>query len=729
MSTSKTYPVRVADGGRLITSLSTDAVGPANWVRKLNMRRIDDQEARREGWVKFLGATQYVFDAAESVMRLRELVRPNGDRVWVGGSRTLLNKYNTGTSLWSDIRGGLTFSGSGKRWQAETINGYMALNNAVNLPVSYRVEDAAVTPIYEMRQVGIASVGRIKEYNGFLEIADITEIKADQLDTWMNGYAGYTVTATQAKVANFSIVVADHQNQFNVTTGASTITATLPAFSTLLATSRKYFWIKKVDAGAGSVVTSPTVADELVALTAVNDLALVWWNGTRWVAKLFASGVIPATDPYGTPPSSITNRLPTYVGNSEFSEPTKWAPLFDAPMAAASTTIYLPFVPSTWIAGKTRVAVINGGPSGATLGGQLGYEDGVLITAIGAFSAANMGVPITIEVTTNASITYPRTVQVTRWTDISTIVARYNLQGDGSPIIGLETLGDLLIVCRTTGFYIGRYTGDATNPFVFRPAYSGPNVPQWGDCVANVNGDYILFPSVQGRFYKFDGVSWPEIHEPCDLARNLFFSGVVTTDECFAVNNPATREIWFSNPLLTFCYDYERQTVSEMNAVVGAGAFGQKPGSTDQWFILATTRFVFVYGLVSGATPIATWERDGVDVTAVLKSGLIDARDPSNEKTILSYVPILASASPDMAIEVQLLSTYNPSVAPVALLSPVESLPTPAGENFFTCAFVALYFQDQITLVDTRDLDFRVVSRIFEFDRVGTGGGIPRRVT
>lgn len=1007
---SKTFPVRVLDGGRLVTAFSTDNIGANNWTRKLNMRRIDDQEARREGWQRFVGSTNFVFDSTESVLRLAELVRPNGDRVWTGASRTKLNKYNTGTGLWSDIRGGLTFSASGKRWQSATINGYLALNNTVDLPVSYRVEDAAVTPIYEMRQVGIASVGRIKEYNGFLELADITEIKADQLDTWMNGYSSYTVSATQTKNANFSIVLGDHRNQFDVTTAAATITATLP---TLTFSQRMYFWIKKVDAGAGTVVTSPTIADELVVLSSNTDIALVWWNGTKWAARVFPLGVIPATDPYGIPPTAITQRLPTYVSNSEFSEPTKWAPLFSAPMAAAGTVIYVPFVPSTWIAGKTRVAVINGGPSGATLGGQTGYEDGVLITAIGAFSPANMGVPITLEVTTDVVITYPRIVQVTRWTDISTIVARYNLQGDGSAIIGLETLGDLLIVARTTGFYIGRYTGDATNPFVFRPAYNGPNVPQWGDCIANVNGDYILYPSVQGRFYKFDGVSWPDIHPPCDDARNLFFNGVVTTDECFAVDNPMTREWWFCTPELTFCFDYERGTVSEMDAVVGAAAFGQKPGSTDQWFILAIGINVFTYGLVTGATPIHTWIRpqlwepraasaannwaavawsstlglfaavstsgtgtrvmtspDGVtwttrvsaadyswngiawgaglfvavtsggttdrvmtspdgitwtlrvtpnrslqavtfgggqfvavgsttaitspdgitwtdrtqatafvrsiaygasrfvavsslgDVTrstdgitwtvgtipahawlgitwseeldlfvavgngvatspdgitwtdrtlpeantfsavawgagagmfvavastgtnrvmsstdgitwtaqppaepntwnavawspsleifaavgssgtnrvmtsdgdlapgAILKSGLIDAKDPSNEKMMLSYCPILASASPDVAFDVQILSTYNPSAAPVALLSPVEALPTPSGECFFTLAYAAIYFQDMITLTDDRDLDFRIVERILELDRVGTGGGIPRRVT
>lgn len=708
-------------------ALSLENVGERNWSRKLNFRRFKDAEIRREGWIRFFGNTQYVFDGSESVLRLAELVRPNGDRVIVGASRTKLKKYDTGTALWSDISGGLTFSGSGKRWQTCTVNGYIIFNNGVDLPVSYRVEDATVTQIYEMRQVGICRVGRICEFNGFLMLGDITEIKAVQLNTWMNGFSSYTQATNSSKNVNFSIVLGDHQNRFDVTTGAGTITATLP---TLTFSQRMYVWIKKVDAGAGTVVTSPTIADETMVLSAQNDIALVHWNGTAWVAKVFSGGVIPSTDPYGTPPASITNRLPWAVANSEFGEPTKWAPLFDAPMAAASTSIVLPFNPSTWTANRTRVAVINGGPSGATLGGQLGYEDGVLITAIGAFSAAAMGVAITIEVTTNVSITYPRLVQVTRWTDISTIVGRYLLTSDGSDIIGLDKLSDLLVISRKTGFFVGRYTGDADNPFVFAPRYAGSNVPGWGDCIANVNGDFLLFPTLEGRFYQFDGISWPVVHEVCDDAGALFFSGVTQLTECFIIDNPATKEIWFSNGVLVFAFDYEFGTASEIDAIVGAGAWVQKPGASDAWFILSIGRFVFTYGLASGVvTAIATWLRDGVAPTAVLKSGLISAGDFSNEKTLLSYVPVLASSSPDCALTVQLNSSYNPSVAPTALLSPVESLPTPAGENFFTTAFLAIFFQDVVTLVDTRDIDCRLSQRVFEFDRVGTGGGIPRRVT
>lgn len=698
------------------------------------MRRVEpDQEGRMEGWIKFIGSTQYVFDGTESVLRLAELLRPNGERAIVGASRTKIKKYNSSTGLWTDITGGLTFSASGKRWQVATINGYLILNNTVDLPVSYRVEDATVTPIYEMRQIGIARVGRMCEYNGFLTIADLTEIKADQLNTWMNGYAAYTTTSTVPKAASWAIAgVADHRKLFNVTTGASTITVTLPALT--FSNQPLFFWLAKVDAGAGTVITAPTIADELVVLSAINDSALVWWNGKRWVAKFFSGGVIPATAPYGTPPTAITNRLPWAWMNSEFGEPTHWAPSFSALMAAAGTSIVLPFPPATWIANTTRVGVINGGPDGAVLGGQTGYEEGVLITAIGAFSPATMGAAITLETTTDASLTYPRIVNVTRWTDISTIVARYLLQGDGSEIVGMLPLGDQLMIYRTTCIWIGRFSGAASAPFVFTPRYptaeQSLNVPIWGDAIANINGDFHLYPGVGGRFYRFDGVSWPEIHKVCDDAKSMFFTGVLESDEVFAVGNSYTKQIWFCRPTLTFAYDFEFNSVNEIDAAFGAGAMVRKPGTTDRWFILAIGRFVYTYGLVTNAaTNIRTFLRDSVAPTAILKSGLISARLMTDEKMLISYTPVLASASPEAAIEVQLYSTHNPSAALTALLSPVESLPTPSGECFFGCAFQEIFFADQITLVAATDIDFRISQRVWGFDRVGEARGVTRRVT
>lgn len=611
---SKDIEVKVLDGGRLVTAFSTENVGPNNWTRKLNFRRQKDQEIRREGWILFkpnaAGAnSQATFDGTETVLRLAELVRPNGERVVVGASRTKIKKFDTTTGLWATIGSG--YSASGLRWQAVTMNGYLVLNNGVDLMVTYRVEDATVTPIYEMREVGIASAKRITEFNGFLFIGNVTEIKADQLDAWMNGLT-----------------------------------------------------------------------------------------------------------PWGIPGAGITNVIPYELANSEFGEPRKWAPSFSIVMAASSATITLPFVSTVFIANVTRVAVVNGGPDGDVLGGDTEHPDGILVTAV-------VGNVLTLEVPTDASIGYPRTVEVMRWTDLNTIVGRYLLQGDGSEITGLMPLQNLLCVYRTKGIYTGRYTGDVDTPFVFTPRYAGINVPKWGDAIANVNGDYHLYPGTGNRFYKFDGASWPSIHAVADDAANLFFASVVDTDACFAVDNPITKEWWFCNPYLVFAFDYDTPggTVSEIDAVIAAAAFAQRPSSTDNWFILAVGATVFTYGLVIDAiVPIHTWLRNAVVPSARLKSGLISLGDQSNEKDLLNYTPIMSSSSADPLLEIQLYATRDPSIAPAALLAPVAELPDPDGNNFLTTLFRAIYFQDEIVITDDRDIDARLSARLFEFDRTDAGG-------
>lgn len=728
---SKTYPVRVADGGRLITTLSTENVGEANYVRKLNLRREEDREVRREGWIKFVDGTSYAFDGTESLLRLAELVRPNGERAIIGASRTKIKKFNADTGLWVSIAGSLTFSSSGKRWQVATLNGYLILNNGVDLPVSYRVEDDAVTPIYQMREAGFASVGRICEYNGFLMVADITEIKDGQLAMWMNGYSVYTVGSTSAKAASFNTSTGNGV-QYNVTTGASTIAAslynaTIPAMSA----TGYYVWIKKVDAGVGTVITSPVIADQEVVLENQNDLALIRWNGVAFVATVFPLGVIPADNPYGTPPSYITQRKPWAVANSEFGEPTGWAPAINAYPAAAGTGLNLDFKPHDWLANQTRVGVINGGLAGDILGGQYDTPDGVLLTSIA--TATSAGAAIVLSKTLDTGLSYPRQVTVTKWTDISTIVAVYDLVGDGSAIIGMLPLGEQLILYRETCIYVGRYTGDADNPFVYIPRFPNQdqtvNVPIWGDAIANHNGEYHIYPGTGNRFYKFDGVSWPDIHQVCDAARGVFFAEVTIDDECFAISNPLTKEVWFCSPVQTFAFDTEFNSASEIDAVFGAGAMVRDPSSNDQWFILGIATKVYTYGLVvNAATPLQTWLRDSVAPTARLKSGLISARLFTDEKMLISYTPVLASPSDDAAITVQLYSTYSPSAAPVALLSPVESLPAPSGECFFTTAYQAIFFQDEIVLVTGDDIDFQISQRIFEFDRVGDARGITRAV-
>lgn len=706
-------------------TISLENVGPENYVDKTNFRRSKDQEIRREGWVKFNpysggAANQYLFDGSLTLVRLAELVRPNGDRRIVGASTTTIKEFDTGTQTWTTIGSG--FSVLGLRWQAETINGYLILNNGIDLPVSYRVGDAAVTPCYEMREVGIASVGRIAEYNGFLFLCDVTEIDSNQLNPWMNGYSSFTVGSTVTENANFNIASGDTTKQFNVTTGAGTIVATLPAVQ---ASPSWYVWLKKVDAGAGTVVTSPVLGDQKIVLANQNDMALIWSDGFAFYAKVFPLGVIPATAPYGIPPTDIVNRFPYEIAWSSFGQPTMWAPVYSVYMTSASATLNLPFPSQVFVANQTYVAVLGGGVNGGTLGGQSGTPNGVLVTAVS-------GKQITLAQSTDAGINYPTWVKVLRWNDIGSIVGKYQVQGDGSQIIGAQKIQNRLVLYRKTGIYTVRYTASVTNPFVVTPVYQGFMVPLWGDAigtVTNENGSFHIYPGASGvpgtagRFYSFDGVSTsPVIHKPCDDARDIFFSGLSTTDSVWCIDHPITKEIWFCRPGRVFAFDYEFNTPSKIDAQIDAAVACQKPGAQDRWFILGIGTNVYNYGITNDPSPVTTWLRDGVVPSASITYGFGSLGNQMNEKDLLNYTPLLSSPSADAAVSVQIYSTYNPSVAPVALMSPAAALPDPAGNNFIPCLFRAIYFQDQITVTDTRDIDVRISARLFEFDLIDSGG-------
>lgn len=682
---------------------------------------------RREGYIKFsplaVIANQHVFDAALTCIKTVELVRPNGDKLIIGFARTLVKKFNPIAGTWDTIGSG--YSANGKRWKTVTINGTLIANNGIDLPFYFNVPDAAVTPMYELREVGVASVGRICENNGFLIIADITEIKADLLQAFMRGWSSYAFVDATSRSASFTIGPSNIGTLYNVTTGATNRVATLP-----VATADFYCYIKKVDNGSGAVTTIPILSDIVVTLTAINDLALIWFDNVlgRYFSMFFAGGVIPVDAPYGIPPSNIVQRVPWDVANGEYGIPTQWAPVFEVYMPAASATINLPFPSSVFIANQTRVAVVNGGPLGGTLGGQENYPNGILVTAVS-------GRTLTLEVTTDITLSYPRIVEVLRWTDVSSLVGRYHLQGDNSEITSLVTLREWLVITRTTGIYQGRYTGDPAAPFVFTPVYSGSNVPLWPDAIANVNGDYLLYPARGNRMYKYDGTTWPSLHDVTDACSNAFFGSYDQTTEVYAMENPITKEIFFCYPDLTLAYDFFTAgggTVSAITQNFDAASFVHKPGSTDFWFIMAIGNKIYLYGLVYGLVPLQTFLRDGVAVNSLLLYGLWHGQsmlygawtsgDQMNERLLKSITPLFSNQSPDTIVQVYLGGTHNPNAGVTQLMTPSETLPTPSGMNYVTCAYQRIYFEIGITITDPADKDCRLVGLLLEADVVNAAG-------
>jgi hypothetical protein len=602
-----TFAVRATQGGRLVTVASPENVGVGNYAVKTNWRRLNDKEILREGTLLFKPkagdqGTQHLNIGPAEVLGLWECIRPNGDRSVVAATATTIYRFNYTTGVWDSV--GTGFSASTVAWEGESLDGYLILNNRIDLPVTLRAEDASVVPIYEMRDMGIACVGGICVFNGFLKCVDVTEIQANQLDTWMAG-------------------------------------------------------------------------------------------GT----------------PYGIVPSNLCNRVRYKIAWSDFGEPRNWAPLITGTIQSATKnkiTLTRP-APYSFPVGA-KLAVIGAGVNGGTLGGQVGYDDGVEVTAVN-------GSEITIETSADAGLTYPLTVQVTRFADVSTFSGSATIKDDSSPIIAIKPLKQIVVVYRQTGIWIGRYTGNVETPFQYKPAYSGALVPVCSRAIADVQGDYHLYPTADG-FYFFDGAGDPRIHSPMDDASSLYFGGFTPAfaQKAVAIHNPITLEIWFLAPNGVLAFDYAQKTVSWIDQAYSAAAYVRRPGSEDFWFIMARAGQVLQYGAT--ANQHITVQRLGAAVTHTLRHGEVHLNDDESEKDLKSYLPLFSLI--ENPVTVTLFGRDNIASAREQLFA--LEITDPALEPQVECFYRNIYFQDQITYVSTADAQVEYVGSTFTFDAIGAGG-------
>lgn len=537
---------------------------------------------------------------------LAEVVRPNSDRCIVAATATTIYRYNHLLGSWAVIGDG--FSPLGKRWQTVHINGWIVFNNAVDLPVSYRVEDSAVIPLYELREVGVASVGWITHYNGFLFGMNVVTIIDAQLATVMNGVA-----------------------------------------------------------------------------------------------------------PYGLVDPSLTNHIPYRVIWSEFGEPRNWAPVFKFILNASTDTFVLPFPSSIFVSGVTRVAVINGGPENTTLGGDIANPEGVLVTNVA-------GSTITLAVPTDVAVTYPREVQITRWTDITAITGYKDLQGDATEILGGKALHSVLVIYRDKGIYVARYTGNPDDPFDWKERVPGtPNVPIWMEALATVGDDeYHLYPGNGKYFFAFDGVNPPAVHAVMDETRRRFFADLTDQSDVFAVNNPLTQETWFCRPWFTVAFDYVKKTASEIDAEIESAGIVTKPNDDFDWFLIAIGGLVYVYGRELGAP--TTFLRAGINPGARLVWGRgVVRRDSFNETRIRSYQTQFSSHDGTLAMRVKLYASHSASAARTELINEVIANPGETG-NMIPVHFQSIYWQDELHVEGVEDIEVRYIGRLLEEQKIQSAG-------
>lgn len=221
----KDVTIKPSQGGKLMSRTSPSEAGAQNYMVKRDLRRDLDIEMRREGFDWFgdfegrVDTGTQPFPTSDEINLIHMMRSPSGQTSLIVGTKTTLYQsqslsfdyveqitpaspdpggdYVSGVGAdpffanydWSVIGSG--FSSEGNRWEAVNINGYTILNNGIDLPVVFRLEWSEVTPMYELRDQSVASVGTIAAFNNVLMLADIKQISDSSFISWMTGSTPY----------------------------------------------------------------------------------------------------------------------------------------------------------------------------------------------------------------------------------------------------------------------------------------------------------------------------------------------------------------------------------------------------------------------------------------------------------------------------------------------------------------------------------------------------------
>jgi hypothetical protein len=281
--------VKPASGGRLMSGVSSDTAGIMNYVTKRDFRRYMDREVRSEGYDQFNPLPKLLPTmppTTDPITLITQVENPNGHRaVVVGTAKTLYRYYGLDDPFYAQSPGatdplwvdtdyyqdeaaqwvviGDGFSTAGHRWEAVNINGYLVLNNGVDLPVTYRERDLVSYPITELRENGVVSVGSIADHNGILMCMDIRQRKENTLN--LKG-------AVQASVGDDGVrYVLTDETTFQVTNGTDGVAGNI--------LSLPYYYYSKVishtptpGGGLDTIIVQWTRSPDI----AVGDRVCIW---------------------------------------------------------------------------------------------------------------------------------------------------------------------------------------------------------------------------------------------------------------------------------------------------------------------------------------------------------------------------------------------------------------------------------------------------------------------
>lgn len=224
--------------GMLDTNSAPEDVGLKNYTVKRDFRRIaPDRDARREGYLPFQPNGAHATVPANlpsatnqpTIIKITQIKAGNGKTLVIcANADTLFSYYSlevgdyfvgdqTANAYFDDLVEapyfqeqfndwtviGSGFSGFSTYWEAVQVNNILVLNNGIDLPVWFNAQNQTVTPMYELRDQGIASVGTIWEYNGILMLGNVVEID-DTIAAGQNVSTFQQLMNTQYAYARFN---------------------------------------------------------------------------------------------------------------------------------------------------------------------------------------------------------------------------------------------------------------------------------------------------------------------------------------------------------------------------------------------------------------------------------------------------------------------------------------------------------------------------------------------
>lgn len=753
--------------GELITSSSAESVGLKNYTVKRDFRRIaPDRDARREGFIPFQpnqahattpanlpsstgnpilrkicqvragnGKVAVIVANADSLFRYFSLEVGN----YFAGDGTA-NSYFIETDPsdpasvpyfqetfqdWVQIGSG--FSPAATYWEAIQVNNTLVLNNGIDLPVTFNVEDQTVTPIYELRDQGVASVGTIWEYNGILMCGNIVEISnvvapgqnIDPLTALMNRSLRYSRISTIDPIGNLAnapikqwIVSEAGQVQLEMTGN----------------------FLPYLYDGMPATISGETLHPCINGNYTVNISGCFYATGITAVSLIGGTCSVPSFDLSATATlsttsiytaqyiASITNDFQYRVIWSMPGEPSRFAASIPCSTVLGSRHLFLNWPSQSFTAGQ-QILILGAGLNGGNLSATILWIN------------PNNGADLFLDATILSTV---QNTSVQSLDSVGSIVGYEDLDDDGSAVIRGASIMTSVAIYKDTSIFVCNYTGTAGSPFTFQKVYQGDDSIFYRNTLVPVVHNWQSWHFFAGRnsLLKFDLINLTPtvVYREID---NLFFGNegnlIANPVLVWASRNPVTNEIFLANPgngsdtVLCFDYKFNTTSTSSMQATCGASVQFPTANIVEQGtnvFLMGDANNIgalIQYGRKDdGSAPVlsrCTGLVQGTPYTSILASGLSSFGARSNDSYVNGYE--LRVNKLTGRVTLALIGGSNP-----AATSTTWSVDrTNAGELFIPCGQLAQVFGDSINVTDA-NVQCEVVARVMfgeEIDSQGAG--------